>query len=95
MRTHRDADDWALERGHIFAIYSELGIEDADERHRLQHAVTGCSSLRYMTRGEHLALIETLESLIEKSYAERNRVMNGLLALTSFNYTSYESKGDF
>ena len=86
MRQHLDPDDWAEERGTIFSLYRDLDITDEGERHRLQHAVTGCSSLRYMTREEHKKLIETLENLINKSADEQTRTLDGLFALSSFDY---------
>ena len=86
MRRHLDPDEWIDERGDIFVLYQQLGITTEDERHRLQHAVTGCSSLRYMNREEHFKLIETLETLVEKSPPEQAKTLGGLLALSSFDY---------
>ena len=86
MRRHLDPDEWIDERGDIFTLYQQLGITTEDERHRLQHAVTGCSSLRYMNREEHLKLIETLETLVEKSPPEQTKTIQGLLTLTGFDY---------
>lgn len=86
MRHLLDPDEWALERGEIFALFTELGVKGEDERHRLQHAVTGCSSLRFMTHEEHHKLIETLGHLAEKPREEQRRVLKGLLALSSFDY---------
>lgn len=48
------------------------------------------SRLRYMTGEEHRLLIKMLEDLIEKPYAERSRVSNGLLALSSFDYRAID-----
>lgn len=86
MRHHLDPDDWAAERGAIFALYRELGVTCEQERHRLQHAVTGCSSLRYMTREEHGKLIRMLEQLASKTVTEQRQMICGLLALSSFDY---------
>ncbi len=85
MRRHLDPDEWADIRGTIFVLFNQLGLAD-DERHRLQHAITGCSSLRYMTSDEHRKLVDTLEQLAEKPVLERNRTLQGLFALSSFDY---------
>ncbi len=90
MRHHLNADDWSTERGDIFALYSELGLSDEHDRHRLQHAITGCKSLRYMTKEEHRTLIRVLEALVDKPYAERLRIWDGLLALNGFTYSDDE-----
>ncbi len=91
MRQSLHPDDWSTERGDIFALYSELGLSDEHDRHRLQHAITGCKSLRYMTIEEHRLLIRVLEQLVDKPYAERLLIWNGLLALSSFDYSDDES----
>ena len=93
MRRHLDPDEWADTRGNIFALYQQLGITTEDERHRLQHALTGCNSLRYMTRDEHLKLINALEDLAAKPFTEQEKTIQGLVTLSSFNYYPQE-KGD-
>ena len=94
MRRHLDPDEWADIRGDIFVLYGQLGITTDIERHRLQHALTGCNSLRYMTREEHLKLIQALEQLSAKSLSEQTKTIQGLLTLSSFDYQPQE-KGDF
>ena len=86
MRRHLEPNEWADERGDIFALYQELDISDEDERHQLQHAITGCSSLRFMTHEEHRKLIHTLEELTHKTTAEQQKLISGLLALSGFDY---------
>lgn len=94
MRHHLEPDDWAAERGTIFALYQELGVSREQERHRLQHAITGCSSLRYMTHEEHRKLIRSLEQITEKSVSDQQKLLRGLLALGSFDYRD-EPEFDF
>lgn len=86
MRRALFPDEWAGERGEIFALYKAVGVCDEGERHRLQHALTGCSSLRYMTGDEHRRLISALAEIAGKPAAERDRTLEGLLALGSFDY---------
>jgi hypothetical protein len=90
MRRPLSPDEWAFERGEIFSRYQQLGIRDEGERHRLQHALIGCPSLRYMTHEEHQKLIETLGHLCQQSYAQRQRTLQGLLTLASFDYETPE-----
>ena len=85
MRQHLNPDEWADIRGTIFVLFNQLGL-DTDERHRLQHAITGCSSLRYMTNDEHRKLVDTLEQLVTKSSREQSHILQGLFALSSFDY---------
>ena len=85
MRRHLDPDEWSDIRGTLFVLFNQLGLAD-DERHHLQHAITGCSSLRYMTSEEHRKLVTTLEQLAEKPASERNCTLQGLFALSSFDY---------
>ena len=84
MRRHLSSDEWADERAEIFGLYQQLGIQEESERHRIQHAITGCPSLRYMSHEEHQKLIETLEQLLESPNPKR--ILEGLLALGSFDY---------
>ena len=86
MRRHLNPDEWAYERGEIFAIFKALGVHDQDERHRLQHALTGCSSLRLMTGEEHRKLIEALHEIAEQPAAKQASILDGLLALSGFDY---------
>lgn len=86
MRRHLEGYEWAAARGEIFTLYRDLGIEYADERHRVQHALTGCSSLRYMTPDEHQKLIETLQEIVLKPDDEQQKLLTGLLALGGFDY---------
>lgn len=84
MRRPLSPEEWADERGRIFGLYQQLGVRSDSERHRLQRAVTGCGSLRYMSRDEHRLLIRTLARLAETPPAERERAIRGLLALGEF-----------
>ncbi len=86
MRRHLEPDEWTDERGDIFVLYRELGITDDEERHRVQHALTGCSSLRFMTHEEHQKLIHTLKQLTCKTITEQQKLIDGLLALSGFDY---------
>ena len=86
MRRQLDPDEWAYERSEIFALYKALGIHDQDERHRLQHALTGCNSLRLMTGEEHRKLIGALKEIAQQPAAKQARMFGGLLALSSFDY---------
>ena len=86
MRRHLEGFEWAEARGEIFTLYRDLGIFDGDERHRIQHALIGCSSLRYMTPEEHQKLIETLQEIALKPSDEQQKMLCGLLALGSFDF---------
>lgn len=86
MRRHLDPEEWVYERREIFALYKALSIHDQDERHRLQHALTGCSSLRLMTGEEHRKLIGALERIAQQPATKQARMFGGLLALSSFDY---------
>lgn len=86
MRRHLDPDEWAYERREIFALYQALGIRNEDERHRIQHALTGCSSLRFMNSEEHRKLIGALEEIAQQPAAKQAHMFGGLLALNSFDY---------
>lgn len=90
MRHHLDPDDWIEERAEIFGLYTQLGITHEDKRHQFQHAITGCSSLRYMTREEHQQLIDTLEQLAKQPSSEQQKTLQGLLALGNFDYQEME-----
>lgn len=91
MRQLLEPDEWADVRGDIFVLYGELGITEERERHRLQHALTGCSSLRFMTHEEHHLLIHTLERLNQTSVGEQQKMIHGLLALSSFEYRKVDT----
>ena len=86
MRRHLEGYEWAEARGEIFTLYRDLGIDYEDERHRVQHALTGCPSLRYMTPAEHRKLIETLREIALKPSDEQQKMLTGLLALSRFDY---------
>lgn len=86
MRRYLEPDEWADVRSDIFALYRQLGITTEDERHHVQYAVTGCGSLRYMTREEHFELIKILNDLPIKPSPTQRRAIRGLLTLSSFTY---------
>ena len=86
MRRHLEPDEWSEIRGEIFRLYRELGVTFDDERHRIQHAVTGCSSLRYMTPEEQQKLVETLEQVAEQPAEVQEKMLAGLIALTGFDF---------
>lgn len=58
----RTSTDWAEARNTIFALYSELNILE-DERHALQQAITGESSLKRMSDPQHKRMIDVLRYL--------------------------------
>ena len=79
-----ELDEWSEIRGEIFRLYRKLGITNDDERHRIQHAVTGCSSLRYMTPEEQQKLVEALEHVAAQPEGEQDKMLAGLIALNRF-----------
>ena len=90
MRRHLDPDEWSDERAEIFGLYQQLSVTDENERHHLQYALTGCASLRYMTKEEHQALIEALNTLVSQAGTKQARTLRGLNALSSFDYRPME-----
>ena len=86
MRRHLEPDEWSQIRGEIFRLYRELGITYDDERHRIQHAITGCSSLRYMTPDEQQKLVEALEQIAGAPTDKQDKLLAGLMALGSFDF---------
>jgi hypothetical protein len=83
-RTALDPDDWREVRGELF--YRDLGISGEDERHQLQAAITGCSSLRLMSFEEHAKLLGALKSIAVQPPNEQEATLKGLLLLTEFDY---------
>ena len=86
MRRPLEPYEWSEVRGEIFRLYRELGITFDDERHRIQHAITGCSSLRYMTPDEQQKLVEALAQIASAPTDKRDKLLAGLMALGSFEY---------
>lgn len=86
VRRPLEPDEWSEIRGEIFRLYRELGITNDDERHRIQHAVAGCPSLRYMTPEEQKKLVEALELLAAQPEGEQDKMLAGLIALNSFDF---------
>lgn len=83
MREERNPKDWAEARSHIFALYSKLGIQNNDNRHQLQEAVTSCSSLKLMTNAEHQNLIAVLEIIAAQPEEEQDAMLQRVLAVGS------------
>ena len=86
MRRPLEPDEWSEVRGEIFRLYRELGITYDDKRHHIQHAITGCSSLRYMTPDEQQKLVEALEQIASAPTDKRDKLLAGLIALGSFDF---------
>ena len=78
--------EWSQIRGEIFQLYRELDITYDDERHRIQHALTGCSSLRYMTPEEQQKLVEALAQVAAQPEDEQDKMLAGLIALNGFDF---------
>lgn len=81
MRREREPGEWVKARSQIFALFNRLGIQGDDKRHRIQQAVTGCTSLRFMTDKEHQLLIKVLD--LRHSPVEREQMIQRLLAFDS------------
>ena len=86
MRRPLEPDEWSEIRGEIFRLYRELDITFDDERHRIQHALTGCSSLRYMTPEEQQMLVEALEQIAAEPTDKQDKMLAGLIALNGFDF---------
>ena len=86
MRRPLEPYEWSDIRGEIFRLYRELGITYDDERHRIQHALTGCSSLRYMTPNEQQKLVEALAQVAAEPGDKQDKLLAGLMALGSFDF---------
>ena len=86
VRRPLEPDEWSELRGEIFRLYRKLDITEGDDRHRIQHALTGCSSLRYMTPEEQQKLVEALELLAAQPEGEQDKMLAGLIALNSFDF---------
>ena len=86
MRRPLEPNEWSEVRGEIFRLYRELSITYDDERHQIQHAVTGCSSLRYMTPDEQQKLVEALAQIVAEPADKQDKLLAGLMALGSFDF---------